>query len=497
MSREPELPDDLARLGVYLEAAASQAVPPPRPPPGVHELRRRGHAGRAVRARRGRRGPVARATPSRPPPAVDLARPQPPTNGFMVRHIPDEPLPPSAKRPCLDGLDCRARVVLSRDHASPSGKAIAMAVSSMTPVGPAAWRRARPHRPADPRLARPAVVEVGGRRAARARRRHPPLPPAAGRPRADLREGADPDAARDGARRPRRPPRAPRGPAARRVRADAARREPRRAAEGARARGRSRTASGSRRRAGASTSACACAPPRSAAGERHGGRRSGDGAGRDPVERLRSRSRRSGGPDRRSSRAAAAAVRIVLGDRSCSSPRTRTAGSPEAFAAHEVRGRGDLVGDRGHRGGDRAAVAVDVAAPVGQRGEAGAADRDLDLALAPGAAPGVGDHDGADAEPRAQGARRAVGVVGQQDTVSGAPALDWSTPAFAHVKPWRVRQIRRPWSARSSSVVSSRTAWTWRGSLPCSAASAGRARRARRRPARARGPRPSRRPCAR
>ena len=36
--------------------------------------------------------------------------------------------------------------------------------------------------------------------------------------------------------------------------------------------------------------------------------------------------------------------------------------------------------------------------------------------------------------------------------MSGAPALDWSTPAFAHVKPWRVRQIRRPWSARRSSA---------------------------------------------
>ena len=56
--------------------------------------------------------------------------------------------------------------------------------------------------------------------------------------------------------------------------------------------------------------------------------------------------------------------------------------------------------------------------------------------------------------------------------MSGAPALDWSTPAFAHMKPWRVRQIRRPRSARSSSVVSSSTAWTWRASLPCSAASA-------------------------
>ena len=113
------------------------------------------------------------------------------------------------------------------------GRGPGMAVSSIPRASPPR-RRARPHGPADPRLARPALLEVGGRRAARARRRHPPLPPAARRPRADLGEGADPDAARDGARRPRRPPRAPRGPAARRVRADAAGRQPGRAAEGAR-----------------------------------------------------------------------------------------------------------------------------------------------------------------------------------------------------------------------------------------------------------------------
>ena len=55
--------------------------------------------------------------------------------------------------------------------------------------------------------------------------------------------------------------------------------------------------------------------------------------------------------------------------------------------------------------------------------------------------------------------------------MSGSPVFDWSTPAFAHTNPWRVRQIRRPRSARRSSVVSSRMAWTWRGSLSCSAAS--------------------------
>ena len=50
----------------------------------------------------------------------------------------------------------------------------------------------------------------------------------------------------------------------------------------------------------------------------------------------------------------------------------------------------------------------------------------------------------------------ASGSGGRRTTVSAAPALDRSTPAFAHTKPWRVRQIRRPRSARSSSVLSSR-----------------------------------------
>jgi hypothetical protein len=41
----------------------------------------------------------------RPPPAVVSLALEPPTNGFQVRHIPDEPLPPSARR-CRGGLDC-------------------------------------------------------------------------------------------------------------------------------------------------------------------------------------------------------------------------------------------------------------------------------------------------------------------------------------------------------------------------------------------------------
>jgi hypothetical protein len=52
----------------------------------------------------------------------DLARPsEPPTDAFMVRHIPDEPLPQSAKQECVDAHDCRA-FVRPAPHTGPMGK---------------------------------------------------------------------------------------------------------------------------------------------------------------------------------------------------------------------------------------------------------------------------------------------------------------------------------------------------------------------------------------
>jgi len=40
------------------------------------------------------------------------------TTGFMVRHIPDEPLPPPSKERCLDAHDCRAPIAPSLQPAS-------------------------------------------------------------------------------------------------------------------------------------------------------------------------------------------------------------------------------------------------------------------------------------------------------------------------------------------------------------------------------------------
>ena len=120
MSGRPDLPDDLARLGVYLEAAAAEAV--------RRRARRQAYTNFA--------GAVALAVPlalavaaadlspsdafSPPPASISLAV-QPPTNGFMVRHIHDEPLPAPPPRPCLDGHDCQTPVVLTPAHA-PVGK---------------------------------------------------------------------------------------------------------------------------------------------------------------------------------------------------------------------------------------------------------------------------------------------------------------------------------------------------------------------------------------
>jgi hypothetical protein len=116
----PELPDDLNRLGLYLEVAAGET------------LRRR----QRRQAMANFIGAVSLAVPFAlavaasdlapsdafaPPPAQVTLAVQPPTNAFMVRHIPDEPIPPATKDRCLDASDCRAPVSPSRQPA-PAGK---------------------------------------------------------------------------------------------------------------------------------------------------------------------------------------------------------------------------------------------------------------------------------------------------------------------------------------------------------------------------------------
>ena len=79
--------------------------------------------------------------------------------------------------------------------------------------------------------------------------------------------------------------------------------------------------------------------------------------------------------------------------------------------------------------------------------------RDLGLPDAPGAAERVGDDDRA-AQPGGSARAEASGSRGSRRRGRPPPALDWSTPAFAHTKPWWVRQMSRPASARTSSAVS-------------------------------------------
>ena len=105
MKPERPLPDDLARLGLYLEVAAGETL---------RRRQRRAAMANFI-------GAVTLAVPFAlavaaadiapsdgfsPTPAAISLEIQPPTNGFMVRHIPDEPLPPSKKERCLDARDC-------------------------------------------------------------------------------------------------------------------------------------------------------------------------------------------------------------------------------------------------------------------------------------------------------------------------------------------------------------------------------------------------------
>ena len=115
---KPELPDDLDRLGLYLEAAAGAT------------LRRR----QRRQAMANFIGAVSLAVPFAlavaasdlapgdafaPPPAQITLAVQPPTNAFMVRHIPDETIPPPDKERCLDALDCRAPITPTVEPAPP------------------------------------------------------------------------------------------------------------------------------------------------------------------------------------------------------------------------------------------------------------------------------------------------------------------------------------------------------------------------------------------
>ena len=116
---------------------------------------------------------------------------------------------------------------------------------------------------------------------------------------------------------------------------------------------------------------------------------------------------------------------------------------------------------------------VGAPAPVVQRLHAGQADRHVELAVAPGAPEAVGDQHRRRVAPRAARAgargcaarrRRGRGAARSASRAVMAEALEASTPALAQTKPWRVRQISTPRSARRISTDSSSTTWIARGS---------------------------------
>ena len=105
---------------------------------------------------------------------------------------------------------------------------------------------------------------------------------------------------------------------------------------------------------------------------------------------------------------------------SAPAPRTSTAGMPRVLVAGQVGRGGELVGDRDRGRRELAALAVGAPAPVVERRQPGAADRDVGLAEPPGrpklsaiTTAGRGART-PPASSRADPARRGVGVDGQQ-----------------------------------------------------------------------------------
>ena len=147
---------------VYLEVAAGRAAAPPPAPAGDGELHRRRDVLAVPFALAVAAADLAPSDGLFPPPAPAglAARSSRRPTTFMVRHIPDEPLPPTTKETCLDAARLpRPRHALPHTRLRPGGTE--MAVTARPAQDPAARRRARPHGAPDPRLARAAVARSG------------------------------------------------------------------------------------------------------------------------------------------------------------------------------------------------------------------------------------------------------------------------------------------------------------------------------------------------
>ena len=133
-------------------------------------------------------------------------------------------------------------------------------------------------------------------------------------------------------------------------------------------------------------------------------------------------------------------------------PRTSAAGPPGDLAEGQLRGRGDLVGDRPDRGAHDPPVGVGRPAQVLEGQQAGGPDRDVDDPPAPRTTERIGDRSTARSTPRrSRTARRiraaeASGSTGSRVTTEplSGPTLEASTPPLAQTNPWRVSVMMTP-----------------------------------------------------
>ena len=162
-------------------------------------------------------------------------------------------------------------------------------------------------------------------------------------------------------------------------------------------------------------------------------------------------------------------------------PRMRTAGQRLTRLTHQERGCGrHFVGEADDADLELSAEQVGAPAQIDRRGQTRDADRNANGSLAPGSAKAVVDDDGEiGLRPRFRDRGAAPRRLRPAFPVrrrtrwkpSAGPTFDWSTPAFAMMKPSLCSTIRTPRRARTMRTDSDRMTSTSRGSLSISAAS--------------------------
>ena len=189
-------------------------------------------------------------------------------------------------------------------------------------------------------------------------------------------------------------------------------------------------------------------------------------------------------------RRAGAAARAAPGPSSSvtkrSRPSTTTTGSRESFARARSASAAAASATASQVARSSMPARVGAPAPVVERLHPGEADRDVELTVAPGAPEAVGDQHAdaragqlaqARADARAPSRR---GRAAARSACRASAALEASTPALAQTKPWCVRQISTPRSARSDlgglveHDLDARGSRSWPAAAACAASSRAR-----------------------